>query len=333
MTGSNQKSYCARRSRENTRTSTKTEIVPLKDSTESRQFLQKVARRKNYQNDDAYDYKSEIAEPEMVESNKSFYPPRPSASKKDEKRKPFLSLHRKAISSDTLLGTTSNKTRGHRYFFGGGKLGSEKLDATKKKLNSSLFSLKGSEDVDQDKMKSISLPRGIKTDTPATPRCTVSRRSSSHSVKETKVITISQENIQAKLSEVYQTLAVESLEGMINQYAIIKPIGEGSFSRVYLVYNIEDSRFYACKAVNKKRLRKKNLWKNGPPRRKQGIDSDCKVHSRSSTGESTQKVVDYMDCIRKEIAIMKRLSKHPHIVTLTEVLDDENQDTLYLGTD
>lgn len=42
---------------------------------------------------------------------------------------------------------------------------------------------------------------------------------------------------------------------------------------------------------------------------------------------------DYMEFVRREIAILKKLSHHPNIATLHEVLDDQKYDTLYMVFD
>lgn len=46
--------------------------------------------------------------------------------------------------------------------------------------------------------------------------------------------------------------------------------------------------------------------------------------------ETKSKALDPIQCVYREIAILKKLD-HPNIVKLVEVLDDPDQDSLYLG--
>ena len=49
-----------------------------------------------------------------------------------------------------------------------------------------------------------------------------------------------------------------------------------------------------------------------------------------AAGEMKSKALDPIQCVYREIAILKKLD-HPNIVKLAEVLDDPDQDSLYLG--
>ncbi|KAI3652060.1 hypothetical protein MP228_003363 [Amoeboaphelidium protococcarum] len=139
------------------------------------------------------------------------------------------------------------------------------------------------------------------------------------------------------------------IEGMINQYVLVKQIGEGSFSKVWLVFDVETELYYACKCISKKKLRKMGMWKSGPDRkRKQTQDitlssatdapssqSNCKAKVSQSTSISSQSAIafDYMNFVKHEIAVLKKLSRHPNIATLVETLDDQKYDTLYMVFD
>ena len=50
---------------------------------------------------------------------------------------------------------------------------------------------------------------------------------------------------------------------MINQYKILRTIGKGSFSIVYLVQDTKTMQFYSMKAMKKNELKKKLIGKNG----------------------------------------------------------------------
>ena len=170
-------------------------------------------------------------------------------------------------------------------------------------------------------------------------------------VKETFNINQTSSSQTPELSKIIkEKLNLDSIEFMINQYAVIKDIGQGSFSKVMLVYNMDDGRYYACKGISKRRLRKMNLWKNGPQRANKSpskppaptadithqsepsstCTSPTVSATSSATNEEKKKRIDHMDLVRHEIAILKRLSRHPHILTLTEVLDDQKSDSLYM---
>eukprot|EP00759_Apiculatamorpha_spiralis_P042449 PhF_6_TR40497/c1_g1_i1/m.60596 len=77
---------------------------------------------------------------------------------------------------------------------------------------------------------------------------------------------------------------------LINQYAVIRNLGQGAFGKVKLAENSNTHKLFAIKIMNKKKL--------------------GKVTSH-------------------EVAIMKRL-KHPNVVRLHEVIDDVESDKMYL---
>ncbi|KAI9220297.1 kinase-like domain-containing protein [Blastocladiella britannica] len=101
----------------------------------------------------------------------------------------------------------------------------------------------------------------------------------------------------------------------VNQYLILREIGEGSFGKVVLVHNTEDDCQYACKIVSKSRLRRRFRF-----RALLGDD-----------GNGTGARSPQQDAIRHEVAVFKKLSiGHPNVTSLLEVLDDEEEDNLYL---
>jgi len=93
----------------------------------------------------------------------------------------------------------------------------------------------------------------------------------------------------------------------VNQYTILRKIGEGSYGKVKLCsFN---NRFYAVKVINKANLRKRR-----------------EIH-RNPEGKIIVK--NALEDISQEIAIMKKL-KHQNIVKLREVIDDEECDKMYM---
>ncbi|KAI6373274.1 hypothetical protein MCOR25_003480 [Pyricularia grisea] len=116
----------------------------------------------------------------------------------------------------------------------------------------------------------------------------------------------------------------------VNQYTIKEEIGRGSYGAVHLATD-QYGNEYAVKEFSKARLRKRaqsNILK-GPrepgqfPRMFQSaIGSRLNEHR-------TAEAKDALYLIREEIAIMKKLN-HPNLVQLIEVLDDPEEDSLWM---
>mmetsp|Transcript_10551 Transcript_10551/g.15428 ORF Transcript_10551/g.15428 Transcript_10551/m.15428 type:complete len:621 (-) Transcript_10551:32-1894(-) len=87
---------------------------------------------------------------------------------------------------------------------------------------------------------------------------------------------------------------------MINEYTMIRTIGEGSFAKVKLCMD-DKNRAFAIKIMDKKYLQKSN----------------------SPAGHSMY------ESVLQEIDIMKR-TRHPNIIRLYEVIDDPDHSKLYL---
>lgn len=89
----------------------------------------------------------------------------------------------------------------------------------------------------------------------------------------------------------------------------------------------------AIKEFSKARLRKRaqsNILRQGPHRsmRRLGLDAPLLPHSSSGSARAGEKD-DALYLIRQEIAIMKKLD-HQNLVQLIEVLDDPEEDSLYM---
>ncbi|KAJ5661568.1 uncharacterized protein N7477_009184 [Penicillium maclennaniae] len=119
-------------------------------------------------------------------------------------------------------------------------------------------------------------------------------------------------------------------EHHINQYIIRQEIGRGSFGAVHLAAD-QFGNEYAVKEFSKSRLRKRaqsHLLRRprGPQRPGTGFNSPLHRHP-SEDGNENAKNPLYL--IKEEIAIMKKLN-HSNLVSLIEVLDDPNEDSLYM---
>jgi len=104
----------------------------------------------------------------------------------------------------------------------------------------------------------------------------------------------------------------------LNQYKLEQAIGQGSYGIVKLAYNKDDDVQYAMKILSKKKLKRKGgiFGRNLPNRKAPGGGE------RKQSENPLQKVY-------REIAIMKKLD-HPNVCKLVEVLDDQEDDNLYM---
>ncbi|CDS10804.1 hypothetical protein LRAMOSA11290 [Lichtheimia ramosa] len=132
-------------------------------------------------------------------------------------------------------------------------------------------------------------------------------------------------------SVVVETLGAktsETKEGLpqINQYILKKEIGRGAFGTVHLGVDKNTGTEYAIKEFSKQRLRRREqsamLRRPGGLRgRGRGFGPQVPRHAQSSGNP--------LDLVRTELAILKKLN-HPHVVRLFEVLDDPDNDSLYM---
>ncbi|KAF2756174.1 kinase-like protein [Pseudovirgaria hyperparasitica] len=115
----------------------------------------------------------------------------------------------------------------------------------------------------------------------------------------------------------------------INQYIIKQEIGRGSFGAVHLATD-QFGNEYAVKEFSKTRLRKRaqsNYLRRPSVRRRPGPLGVRGAMIRPSAGRLDS--ADALELIKEEIAIMKKLN-HQNLVSLIEVLDDPEEDSLYM---
>ncbi|KAI8831337.1 hypothetical protein BJ741DRAFT_322042 [Chytriomyces cf. hyalinus JEL632] len=137
-----------------------------------------------------------------------------------------------------------------------------------------------------------------------------------HQVVESSVVYEKQDLYSLKQLTKSLGTADEKVQGKINQYVIIRDIGSGAYGAVKLCKNQINEFYYACKVISKSKLQKKFRWK-----------SNAMLASRPNSAEAEP---ESMPAIKKEIAILKKLSKHPNINVLVEVIDDDKEDNLYM---
>ncbi|KAB8300263.1 hypothetical protein EYC80_000469 [Monilinia laxa] len=126
-------------------------------------------------------------------------------------------------------------------------------------------------------------------------------------------------------------------EHHINQYIIKDEIGRGSFGAVHLAVD-QYGKEFAVKEFSKSRLRKRaqsNILRRPHYVRRpghlaagSGFNSPLHRHSASDIHINEQQG-NPLYLIKEEIAIMKKLN-HPNLVNLIEVLDDPEEDSLYM---
>jgi hypothetical protein len=126
------------------------------------------------------------------------------------------------------------------------------------------------------------------------------QRSHTRPIVETHRIYSKKDQRDAVISPTGQ---LEIAQGKVNQYHLFETIGTGAFGRVVLARDDVSGELFACKIISKMRLVKK--WRY----------------------QSYQKT---MDMIRKEVAVLKKVSNHPNVIKLYEVLDDSTEDNLYM---
>ncbi|RFU35908.1 hypothetical protein B7463_g448, partial [Scytalidium lignicola] len=118
-------------------------------------------------------------------------------------------------------------------------------------------------------------------------------------------------------------------EHHINQYIIKDEIGRGSFGAVHLAVD-QYGHEYAIKEFSKSRLRKRaqsNILRRPHFARRPGNPA---LHRNSASAiHDHEGKANPLYLIKEEIAIMKKLN-HPNLVSLIEVLDDPEEDSLYM---
>ncbi|ORZ36873.1 kinase-like domain-containing protein, partial [Catenaria anguillulae PL171] len=111
----------------------------------------------------------------------------------------------------------------------------------------------------------------------------------------------------------------------LNQYLVHKYLGQGSYGTVYQATNLDTGIEYAIKEFSLSFLRR-TLWSliQRHPNARRSTPATPTAASGAAAAADAQ--------LRHEIAVLKRLH-HPHCVKLHEVLDDPDNDALYMVID
>ncbi|KAJ3230518.1 Calcium/calmodulin-dependent protein kinase kinase 1 [Chytriomyces hyalinus] len=111
---------------------------------------------------------------------------------------------------------------------------------------------------------------------------------------------------------------VPHIQAKINQHYILQDIGFGAFGKVSLSIHQASARYYACKAISKSKIRRKYRW------------DTLQSTPHSYPGSFTKFGFSCVDRVTCEVEVLRRLPRHPNINALVEVLNDENEDNVYL---
>ncbi|KAL8805880.1 MAG: hypothetical protein Q9182_001661 [Xanthomendoza sp. 2 TL-2023] len=115
----------------------------------------------------------------------------------------------------------------------------------------------------------------------------------------------------------------------INQYIIKQEIGRGSFGAVHLAAVKEFSKSRLRKRAQSNILRRPHQVRR-PGHLAAGVGFNAPLHRHSgSDGLDQEGQGNSLYLIKEEIAIMKKLN-HGNLVSLIEVLDDPDEDSLYM---
>ncbi|KAJ2079371.1 hypothetical protein H4R24_003815 [Coemansia sp. RSA 988] len=127
---------------------------------------------------------------------------------------------------------------------------------------------------------------------------------------------------------------------VVGDYIIAQQIGHGSFGTVYKVESATTGTKFAMKEYNKSGLRRRqqsNLMRSSggtqPMLRGRGARGGMFNARKAMLREQQQgEASDPFYLIKRELAVSKKL-KHPNLVRVHEVLNDDEQDVLYLVID
>eukprot|EP00455_Lapot_gusevi_P018829 TRINITY_DN2033_c0_g1_i1.p1 TRINITY_DN2033_c0_g1~~TRINITY_DN2033_c0_g1_i1.p1 ORF type:complete len:405 (+),score=126.25 TRINITY_DN2033_c0_g1_i1:62-1216(+) len=120
------------------------------------------------------------------------------------------------------------------------------------------------------------------------------------------------ESLESKVvhTEIVERQTDDEGRKLLNQYALLKTLGSGSYGKVRLAQDINTTQTYAIKIFSKKQLKKKREYLPGGP-------------------GQPMNVVTALDKVKKEIEIMQELSDS-NVIQLYEVINDPEDDKLYM---
>ncbi|ORX97646.1 kinase-like protein [Basidiobolus meristosporus CBS 931.73] len=137
-----------------------------------------------------------------------------------------------------------------------------------------------------------------------------------------------------KVKESLSALMTESEDGVrqLNQYTLKEKLGQGAYGSVYYGIDGVDGSAYAIKELSKAQLRKNNqsnMLRERSMGRGIGRGRGRGLFAIKAAQKLEEENGNPLDLVRSEVAILKKLS-HPNIVNLREVLDNKNDDAIYM---
>jgi len=121
---------------------------------------------------------------------------------------------------------------------------------------------------------------------------------------------------------------------LVNQYRVLRMLGRGMYGKVKLVQNIHDNQFYVG-FVQSSSWPPPTVWTQVcscllTTQQAMKIMSKSLLKRRGGLARNRNAQSNQWENAKREIAIMKKLH-HPNVVRLFEVIDDDENDKLYLG--
>ncbi|KAJ3157849.1 hypothetical protein HDU89_000228 [Geranomyces variabilis] len=140
---------------------------------------------------------------------------------------------------------------------------------------------------------------------------------------------------EAGIKETLNAVFHEGADGerTLNQYHLQHTLGRGAYGTVYYALDLTnpaDPEPVAIKEFSKAKLRRLKLQKEGGAFGARGrFRGRGRGAAATVRADALSKSDNPIDLVRGEMAILKKLD-HPNVVRLYEVLDDPDQDSLYM---
>ncbi|CAG8625939.1 5366_t:CDS:2, partial [Ambispora gerdemannii] len=158
---------------------------------------------------------------------------------------------------------------------------------------------------------------------------TTTSPTSTESTGRTTSIPHRRESVKHEVKTNLNAIVTETKDGerCLNNYILKEVIGHGAYGTVNLATDKDTGTNYAIKEFSKARLRKKD--KSNAYRRSRGAWRGGRRGAPMPPPKDNVDTSNPLYLIRVEVAILKKLN-HPNVVKLYEVMDDPNNDSLYM---